>query len=98
MKILICLLGVVLLAGCPRPPVVSDIRHDMAKIQVERVLLGDTVARAKQLQAEADRACGIYGRIASQKISSRCIRRDPFWNICTTDEALFACAPADGED
>ena len=98
MRGMIGICGLSLLVGCARPPVVSDIRHDMAKIQVERVLLGDTVARAQQLQAEADRACGIYGRIASQKISSRCIRRDPIWNICTTDEALFACAPADGED
>ena len=97
MRAVSCVLLVVL-AGCPSPPVVSDIRHDVAKIQVERVLIGDTVERARQLQAEADRACNIYGRIASQEISRRCIRRDTIWNICTTDEVLFACAPADGVD
>ena len=90
--------GLTVLTGCPSPPVVSDIRHDMAKIQVERVLLGDTVERTRQLQAEADRACGIYGRLASQQISRRCIKRDTFLNICVRDEVLFACAPADGED
>ena len=91
-------IGLVCLMGCLTQPVVSDIRHDMAKIQVERMLLGDTVERTRQVQAEADRACGIYGRLASQQISRRCIKRDTLLNICVRDEVLFACAPADGED
>ena len=99
MRVFVGTIVLALLAGCgATQPVVSDIRHDMAKIQIPRVLLGDENKRAQQLQAEADRACGIYGRIASQQISTRCVKRDPNFNICVTDEVLFACAPADGED
>ena len=98
MRMLVGAMGIMVLASCATPPVVSDIRHDMAKIQVERVLLGNTQERARQLQAEAERACGIYGRIASQQISRRCIKRDTMLNICVRDEVLFACAPADGVD
>lgn len=58
MRALVGVFWLVVLAGCLSPPVVSDIRHDMAKIQVERMLLGDTVERVRQLQAEADRALG----------------------------------------
>ena len=102
MRAYVGILGVVLLGGCASTqPVVSDIRHDMAKIQMPRVLLPtqrQQQERKRNLQAEADRACAIYGRIASQQISSRCVKREPNFNLCVTDEILFACAPADGED
>ena len=99
MRVGIYVVGIALLSGCgATQPVVSDIRHDMAKIQIERVLFGDERKRSQQIQAEADRACNIYGRIASQQISTRCIQRDPNLGLCVRDEILFACAPADGED
>ncbi len=95
----VILSSLVLLTGCATvQPVVSDIRHDMAKIQIERELFGDERKRAQQIQAEADRACNIYGRIASQQISTRCIQRDPTLGLCVRDEILFACAPIDGQD
>ena len=98
MCILVSLAVLVTLIGCvPVLPVVSDIRHDMAKVQMERELIASP-DRQRKIQAEADRACGIYGRIASQQISTRCIKRDTMLNICVRDEILFACAPADGED
>ena len=99
MRVFVGILGLVLLAGCAaRPPVVSDISHDSAKIQIPSLLFQSAKQQQQsQVQAEADRACGIYGRIASNPISSRCVQHGDF-GICLTEEVLFACAPADGED
>ena len=96
-KIVIAL--VFFVVGCAaRQPVVSDISHDSAKIQIPSLLFQSAKQQQKnQVQAEATRACGIYGRIASNPISSRCVQRGDF-GICITEEVLFACAPADGVD
>ena len=93
------LIVALVLAGCAaRLPVVSDISHDQTKIQIPSLLFAsDQQQQRQKVQAEADRACGIYGRIASNPISSRCVERGDF-GICITEEVLFACAPADGQD
>ena len=99
------------LTSCtPIKPVVSDIGTDKVRIQ-HIPLLGDpTFQQALKtedpqselnLQNEADRACGIYGRIATQPISTRCVEHDYYMGIrvgCLTEETLFACGPADGQD
>lgn len=97
MKSLALLLSLAALTSCvARQPVISDIAQDRVRIQIERDVLTKEVP-PQQVQAEADRACGIYGRIASQQISIRCIDRDAF-GYCLRQEALYACAPADGVD
>ena len=62
----------------PPHPIVADVTQDRVRIQFPTVLnlSYQPVSSAEQittLQAEADRACGLYGRIASQPISARCI-------------------------
>ena len=68
----------------------------IARVQIERAIWVKETS-PQTIQAEADRACGIYGRIASQQISIRCIEREST-GYCLRQEALFACAPADGVD
>ena len=63
--------------------------------------MGIRIESELNLQNEADRACGIYGRIATQPISTRCVEHDYYMGIrigCLTEETLFACGPADGQD
>ena len=62
----------------PSPqPIISDADQGRVKIQFPTVLNLDYQPLSKDqtraaLQAEADRACGVYGRIASQPVSARC--------------------------
>ena len=62
----------------PSPqPVISDVDQGRVKIQFPTVLNLDYQPLSKDqtravLQAEANRACGVYGRIASQPVSARC--------------------------
>ena len=61
----------------PPQPVISDADQGRVKIQFPTVLNLDyqplhQAQTLSLLQAEADRACGVYGRIASQPVSARC--------------------------
>lgn len=101
----------VALTSCtPIKPVVSDIGTDKVRIQhipllgdstFQQVLKTEDPQSELNLQNEADRACGIYGRIATRPISTRCVEHDYYMGIrigCLTEETLFACGPADGQD
>ena len=95
------LLLLVLLLGCaisaPPQPIVSDISHDRVLVQYETGVYQHDLTGTDRLRREADRACLIYGSIASNLISTKCVE----WSgelklFCLRKEALFACAPADG--
>lgn len=70
----------------PPHPIVADVTQDQVRIQFPTVLnlSYQPVSSAEQittLQAEADRACGLYGRIASQPISACCISVQLFMDL-----------------
>ena len=61
----------------PPKPIITDADQGRVKIQLPTILnlAYQPVHQAETLsllQAEADRACGVYGRIASQPVSARC--------------------------
>lgn len=103
MKSLALLLSLVLPLGCaiapPPQPIVSDISHDRVLIQYPTGVYQHDLTGTQKLQREAERACGVYGRIATNTVSTKCLE----WSgelklVCLRKEALFACAPADGAD
>ena len=61
----------------PPQPIITDADQGRVKIQFPTILnlAYQPIHQAETrslLQAEADRACGVYGRIASQPVSARC--------------------------
>ncbi len=84
------LLAGVCLTGCfAQQPVISDIQHDVVKIQIDPNILMKQPTRAEVL-AEAKRACGIYNRIPSQVLSQRRFSVGPYE---ARIEYLIACSP-----
>lgn len=88
-------LTLVLLSGCiAQRPVISDIQHDVIKVQINPNLFFKRPTEQEVLQ-EAARGCGIYGRVPSNIISQRNFAVGAYE---ARTEYLIACAPADGED
>ena len=88
---LLALLG--LLSGCMAtvPPAISDIRHDVVKVQHAPV---HDASSLEQVRREAERGCQLYERQVSNQISKRCIAAQPgFFGVpvCVREEYLFAC-------
>ena len=88
-------LVVLALSSCiAQRPVISDIQHDVIKVQIDPNIFVKRPTEQEILQ-EAARGCGIYGRIPSNIISQRTFSVSSFE---ARTEYLIACAPADGED
>ena len=82
---------VILVAGCADlegieapPAVISDVNDSSVKIQ------GAPSTPREEIAAEANRACGIYGKQAVSMDSVRCAVPSEYgW--CSREEHLFAC-------
>ena len=83
-------LTAVLLSGCfAQKPVISDIRHDVVRVQINPNIFLKRPTEAEIL-AEARTACGIYGRIPSNILSHRNFAVGPYE---ARTEYLIACGP-----
>ena len=95
--------GSVVFMGCAaQQPAISDIRHDVVKVQYEPLLenpLGfqhveeTNNKRKAAAKAEAERGCLLYERGVSNLISVRCVEmlRTLLHATCMRSEYLFAC-------
>ena len=84
----------------PRPalpdptPIIADVNLGQVKIQFPTILnlaFQPVSAATATLQAEADRACTLYGRIASQPISKRCSAVQIFLDLELSDFDEIGC-------
>ena len=94
MHLFFVLAGILLSSCLAQRPVISDIQHDVIKVQIDPNLFVKQPTQQEILQ-EAARGCGIYGRLPSNIISQRTFSISSFE---ARTEYLIACAPADGED
>ncbi len=78
------------------PPAISDIRSDVAKVQIRRDISRGEPS-AQQIRAEAQRGCREYGNVMSHSLSSRCIEYDGV-GYCMRREHLYARKPPDSLD
>ena len=91
-------------AGCATTqPAISDIRHDVVKVQAEPLLTNPfglqhveatNTQRKAQAKAEAERGCQLYERGVSNLLSARCVQFAPSFfgpGPCIRSEYLFAC-------
>lgn len=74
--VVICLFA---LAGCAAPAAVSDVSDSMVKIR------GNQFTPVAELDAEAQNACGLYGKQAV-KMSQFCVDSQ-----CAFQDTLYVC-------
>ena len=98
MKITFIALLLPLIAGCGTvlPPVISDIRESMVKVEAYKPTIFDDWPTWIEIKTEAQRGCSQYNRLASP-ISHRCTTAEQTEHCFTNANGYTHCTTTQGE-